>query len=92
MAVKTTANKKCNFTKCEIETHKGEVEKRKSVLFGGLTSGITNRTETTERLKETEAVNPHSDYKREAKKRVSAYKESIKATEGGPATLQRINA
>ena len=49
--------KKRNFTDCEIEIMVGQIEKRKRILFGSLSSGMTNKTKQIEWQKVTDAVN-----------------------------------
>ena len=49
--------KKRNFTDCEIEVLITEVEARKFVLFGGLSSGINNLKKSAEWQTVTRAVN-----------------------------------
>lgn len=39
----TKINKKRNFTEMEIEVLVGEVEARREILFGGQSSGVTNK-------------------------------------------------
>ena len=74
-----------------------EVEHRKKILFGGLKEGITNRTKKIEWQRTTDAVIKVSsvprtidevkkkwyDLKLEAKKRISAFKQSAAATGSG---------
>jgi len=76
--------KKCNFTQCEVEVIVGEVEKRRKMLFGGHSVGITNAKKALEWQKVADAVNAvasqprtvaeikkkWSDIKVEAKKRL----------------------
>ena len=46
-----------NFTDCEIEVLTTEVEARKCVLFGGLSSRISNKRKSAEWKTATKAVN-----------------------------------
>ena len=54
MAEKT---RKGNFTAAEIAVLVGEVEARKNILFGGHSSGITNKRKTSEWQHIVTAVN-----------------------------------
>lgn len=47
------ATKEQNFTDCETDY----VEARKGILFGGLSSGVSNRCKMIERQNATNAVN-----------------------------------
>ncbi len=49
--------KKRNFTQCEVEVLIDEVEQRKSVLFGGHGTGITNAKKAAEWQRVADAVN-----------------------------------
>uniref|UniRef100_A0A3P9JQ61 ribonuclease H n=1 Tax=Oryzias latipes TaxID=8090 RepID=A0A3P9JQ61_ORYLA len=49
MANTERKSKKRNFTQCEVEVIVGEVEKRRKVLFGGHSVGITNAKKARER-------------------------------------------
>lgn len=97
MAEKT---RKRNFSETEVEVLVGEVEARKIILFGGHSSGITNKRKFSEWQHVVSAVNEvsatersvadikkkWSDLKVEAKKRVARHRESISATGGGRGT------
>ena len=90
-------SKKRNFTQCEVEVIVGEVEKRRKVLFGGHSVGITNAKKARERQTVADAVNAvasqprtvaeikkkWSDIKVEAKKRLALHRQSVSATWGG---------
>ncbi|XP_049426784.1 t-SNARE domain-containing protein 1-like [Epinephelus fuscoguttatus] len=89
-----------NFTVTEIEVLVGEVEARKIILFGGHSSGITNKRKTSEWQHVVTAVNgvsatersvaevkkKWSDLKMEAKTRVAWHRQSVSATGGGNGT------
>jgi len=63
--------KKCNFTQCEVEVIVGKVEKRRKILFGGHSVGITNAKKALEWQKVADAVNAVASQPRvEAKKRL----------------------
>ncbi|XP_059386113.1 nuclear apoptosis-inducing factor 1-like [Carassius carassius] len=86
MANTERKSKKRNFTQCEVEVIVGEVEKRRKMLFGGHSVGITNAKKALELQTVADAVNAvasqprtvaeikkkWSDIKVEAKKRLSA--------------------
>lgn len=52
--------RKRNFTEAEIGVLVGEVEARKGILFGGHSSGVTNKRKTTEWQHVVAAVNSAS--------------------------------
>ncbi|XP_035813267.1 t-SNARE domain-containing protein 1-like [Amphiprion ocellaris] len=88
---------KGNFSETEIEVLVDEVEARKSILFGGHSSGITNKRKGTEWQHVVTSVNSvsstertvaevkkkWSDLKVEAKKRVTCHRQIVSATGGG---------
>ncbi|XP_046873074.1 nuclear apoptosis-inducing factor 1-like [Hypomesus transpacificus] len=100
MASAGKKTKKRNFLDCEIEVLVGEVEKRKKILFGGHSMGVTNAKKTLEWQTLAEAVNATasedrtvaelkkkwSDIKVEAKKRLAHHRQSVSATGGGKGT------
>ena len=57
MATGEKRGKKRNFSDTEIETLVGEVEARKTVLFGGHSSGVTNKKKQCEWQSIASAVN-----------------------------------
>ncbi len=57
MANPERKSKKRNFTQCEVEVIVGEVEKRRKMLFGGHSVGITNAKKALEWQKVADAVN-----------------------------------
>ena len=89
--------KKRNFTESELEILLHEVEMRKHMLFGTLSTGINAKQKTNEWERVCEAVNAvgsqqrtHSEIKKkwsdlkvEVKRRVSAHRRSVTATGGG---------
>ncbi|XP_054868348.1 t-SNARE domain-containing protein 1-like [Amphiprion ocellaris] len=89
--------RKGNFSETEIEVLVDEMEARKSILFGGHSSGITNKRKGTEWQQVVTSVNSvsstertvaevkrkWSDLKVEAKKRVTCHRQSMSATGGG---------
>ncbi|XP_063072725.1 nuclear apoptosis-inducing factor 1-like [Engraulis encrasicolus] len=91
--------KKRNFTDCEVEVLIDEVTDRRQTLFGGQSSGVTNSKKAYEWQHVTDAVNAvasqgrtmaeikkkWSDMKVEAKKSISAHRQSVTATGGGEA-------
>ncbi|XP_037402214.1 myb-related transcription factor, partner of profilin-like [Pygocentrus nattereri] len=93
--------KKRKFGECEVEVLVSEVEARKNVLFGSLSSGVTNKRKFVEWQHVAAAVNSvsstsrtvaevkkkWSDLKVDAKKRISLHRKSASATGGGKATL-----
>ncbi|XP_062386939.1 t-SNARE domain-containing protein 1-like [Sardina pilchardus] len=97
MAKSDRNTKKRNFTDCEVEVLVNEVEQRQRVLFGGHSSGITNAKKTCEWEHVAHAVNAAasqgrtiaeikkkwSDIKVDAKKRIAAHRQSVRATGGG---------
>ncbi|XP_018951036.1 myb-related transcription factor, partner of profilin-like [Cyprinus carpio] len=100
MATGEKRGKKRNFSDTEIETLVGEVEARKTVLFGGHSSGVTNKKKQCEWQSIASAVNcvsgtertvaelkkKWSDLKVEAKRKLSSHRQSVAATGGGPCT------
>ncbi|XP_049341019.1 uncharacterized protein LOC125804964 [Astyanax mexicanus] len=92
--------KKRNFGDCEVEVLVSEVEARKDVLFGGLSSGITNKRKFVEWQHVAAAVNnvsstsrtiaevkkKWSDLKDDAKKQIALHRKKFTATGGGKAT------
>ncbi|XP_077083179.1 uncharacterized protein LOC143736324 [Siphateles boraxobius] len=94
MANKERKSKKRNFTQCEVEVIVGEVEKRRKMLFGGHSVGITNAKNALEWQKVADAVNDvasqpwtvaeikkkWSDIKVEAKMRLALHRQSVSAT------------
>lgn len=90
-------SKKRNFTECELETLLNEVEARKSVLFGFLSTGISAKSKRVEWDKVCLAVNAvgsqqrtaadlkkkWSDLKVEVKRRTAAHRQSVATTGGG---------
>ncbi|XP_039526127.1 myb-related transcription factor, partner of profilin-like [Pimephales promelas] len=91
------ASKKRNFTENELEVLLSEVETRKNVLFGTLSSGINNKRKKKEWESLSEAVNQvgsesrtvnelkkkWSDIKVEVKRRTAAHRQSVGRTGGG---------
>ncbi|XP_054866345.1 t-SNARE domain-containing protein 1-like isoform X2 [Amphiprion ocellaris] len=89
--------RKGNFSETKTEVLVDEVEARKSILFGGHSSGITNKRKGTEWQHVVTSVNSvgstertmaevkkkWSDLKVEAKKRVTCHHQSMSATGGG---------
>ena len=89
--------KKRNFTESELEILLHEVEMRKHMLFGTLSTGINAKQKRSEWERVCEAVNAvgskqrthpeikkkWSDLKVEVKRRVSAHRRSVTATGGG---------
>ncbi|XP_061593275.1 nuclear apoptosis-inducing factor 1-like [Cololabis saira] len=89
--------KKRNFTECEMETLLSEVEARKRVLSGTLSSGITRKRKRSEWDSVCDAVNAvgseqrthaelkkkWSDIKVEVKRRTAAHRQSVAKTGGG---------
>ncbi|XP_035271167.1 nuclear apoptosis-inducing factor 1-like [Anguilla anguilla] len=83
--------KKKNFTEREIEVLLGEVERRRSILFNGVSMGVSNKRKRLEWHRVCAAVNASSavnrsagevkkkwfDIKVQAKKRISAHRESV---------------
>ncbi|XP_026113218.1 nuclear apoptosis-inducing factor 1-like [Carassius auratus] len=100
MANTERKSKKRNFTQCEVEVIVGEVEKRRKMLFGGHSVGITNAKKALEWQTVADAVNAvasqprtvaeikkkWSDIKVEAKKRLALHRQSVSATGGGKGT------
>uniref|UniRef100_A0AAQ6AJ68 Myb/SANT-like DNA-binding domain-containing protein n=1 Tax=Amphiprion ocellaris TaxID=80972 RepID=A0AAQ6AJ68_AMPOC len=88
--------RKRNLSETEIEVLVDEVAARKSILFGGHCSGITNKRKGTEWQHIVTSVNSvsstertvaemkkkWSDLKVEAKKRVACHRQSVSATGG----------
>ncbi len=80
MVEATRKTKKRNFTEVEVETLVGEVEAWKLILFGGHTTGITNKKKQTEWQQVAAAVNAVSHTERtvaELKKKWSDIKVHI---------------
>ncbi|XP_017288266.1 nuclear apoptosis-inducing factor 1-like [Kryptolebias marmoratus] len=89
--------KKRNFTDCELETLLSEVEARKKLLFGTLSSGVTAKCKRSEWDSVCEAVNAvgseqrtpaelkkkWSDIKVDVKRRTAAHRQSVTKTGGG---------
>uniref|UniRef100_A0A8C5C235 Myb/SANT-like DNA-binding domain-containing protein n=1 Tax=Gadus morhua TaxID=8049 RepID=A0A8C5C235_GADMO len=89
--------KKRNFTESELEILLHEVEMRKHMLFGTLSTGTNAKQKRSEWERVCEAVNAvgsqqrtHSEIKKkwsdlkvEVKRRVSAHRRSVTATGGG---------
>ncbi|XP_060782601.1 uncharacterized protein LOC132889793 [Neoarius graeffei] len=89
--------KKRNFTDCEVEVLVDEVEQRRAVLFGGHSTGVTNAKKTCEWQHVADAVNSvasqgrtmaevkekRSNIKVDAKKRIAAHRQSVRAAGGG---------
>uniref|UniRef100_A0A8C5CRZ1 Myb/SANT-like DNA-binding domain-containing protein n=1 Tax=Gadus morhua TaxID=8049 RepID=A0A8C5CRZ1_GADMO len=89
--------KKRNFTESELEILLHEVEMRKHMLFGTLSTGMNAKQKRSEWERVCEAVNAvgsqqrtHSEIKKkwsdlkvEVKRRVSAHRRSVTATGGG---------
>ena len=90
--------KKRNFNESELEVLLNEVETRRAVLFGSLSSGINTKKKKFEWECVCEAVNAvgseqrtpteikkkkWSDMKVEVKRRIAAHRRSITATGGG---------
>jgi len=102
MANAVRVGKKRNFTQCEVEVLVGEVEKKKTMLFGGLSMAITNAKKAAERQLVADAVNvvasegqtvgltevkkKWSDIKVEAKKCIALHRQSVCATGWGKRT------
>ncbi|XP_061571121.1 nuclear apoptosis-inducing factor 1-like [Cololabis saira] len=94
------ATKKRRFTECELETLLTEVEARKTVLFGSLSSGInTKKTKGewdlvavsvnavgSEHRSPQELKKKWSDIKMEVKRRAAAHRRSAAMTGGGAGT------
>ncbi len=89
--------KKKNFTEGELEALLAEVEAPKNVLFGMLSSGISNKRKRSEWESVCEAVNAvgsekrtqaevkkkWSDIKVDIKRRMAAHRQSVAKTGGG---------
>ncbi|KAE8284740.1 Nuclear apoptosis-inducing factor 1 [Larimichthys crocea] len=89
--------KKRNFTESELEVLINEVETRREILFGTLSTGVNTKRKRREWEHVCEAVNAvgseqrteselkkkWSDLKMEVKRRVSAHRRSMTATGGG---------
>ncbi len=88
-------SKKKNFTSSEIEVLLSEIQKRKSVIFSSISSGIKGPAKEWEKI--MRAVNAFSpvgrtiteikkkwfDMKMASKKRLATARRSMTATEGG---------
>ena len=85
--------KKRNFTECEVEVLVNEVEQPRNVLFGAHSTGVTNCKKACAWQHVADAVNvvasqgctmaeikkKWSDIKVDAKKRIAAHRQSIRA-------------
>lgn len=92
-----TGKKKKNFTEDELEALLAEVETRKNILFGTLSSGITSKRKRNEWESVCQAVNAMgsetrtqaeikkkwSDIKLDVKRRMAAHRQSVVKTGGG---------
>ncbi|XP_016341425.1 nuclear apoptosis-inducing factor 1-like isoform X2 [Sinocyclocheilus anshuiensis] len=92
-----TSSKKRNFTESELEVLLSEVETRKNILFGTLSSGINNKRKKNEWDSLADAVNAvgsenrtvnelkkkWSDIKVEVKRRTAAHRQSVGRTGSG---------
>lgn len=93
MVLSKQKSKKKNFSDCEIEVLLAEVERRRRVLFNGVSMGVSNRRKRMEWHRVCVAVNNVSsdhrspgevkkkwfDIKVQAKKRISAHRQSVGA-------------
>ena len=91
------SKKKMRFSNCEIEVLLNEVDHRKSVLFGSLSTGVTNKNKQLSWQFVAAAVNEvsstprsfseikkkWSDMKVDSKKRIAEYRQSVLITGGG---------
>ncbi|XP_059367785.1 nuclear apoptosis-inducing factor 1-like isoform X2 [Carassius carassius] len=97
MAEMESKGKKRNFSEAELEVLVSEVDERKAILFGGHSSGITNKNKYLEWQHITAAVNAvasanrtlpdvkkkWSDLKVGVKKRLASHRQSVCATGRG---------